>query len=74
MNALVRYRLRILNIGCAPGYNFSIQGHNMTVIAADAVEHHGVVASSIEILSGKHYEAVSSSKANFQQASVIPSS
>jgi iron transport multicopper oxidase len=57
INAMDRYRLRILNIGCAAGYTFSIQGHNMTVIAADAVEHHGVMVSSIQILSGKYLKS-----------------
>ena len=31
----LRYRFRIVNIACAAGFNFSIDGHTMTVIETD---------------------------------------
>ena len=42
-----RYRMRLVSISCDPNYTFSIDGHNMTVIEADSVNHVSVTVDSI---------------------------
>lgn len=48
-----RYRFRLVNIACDPNYNFTIDGHTMTVIEADGVETEPLVVDSILIYAGK---------------------
>ncbi|KAF7791182.1 hypothetical protein EIP86_002193 [Pleurotus ostreatoroseus] len=53
-----RYRFRLVSIACDPNYNFSIDGHDMTVIEADGVNHQPVSADSIMILAGQRYSFI----------------
>ncbi|KAI0771657.1 laccase B [Trametes elegans] len=53
-----RYRFRLVSISCDPNFTFSIDGHNMTVIEADAVNHEPVTVDSIQILAGQRYSFV----------------
>lgn len=53
-----RYRFRLVNISCDPNYIFSIDGHNMTVIEADAQNTVPVVADSVPIYAGQRYSLV----------------
>ena len=50
--------MRLLSFSCDPNYVFSIDGHNMTVIEADAVNHEPVTVDSIQILAGQRYSFV----------------
>ncbi|PIL29720.1 transporter [Ganoderma sinense ZZ0214-1] len=53
-----RYRFRLVSMSCDPNFTFSIDGHNMTVIEADAVNHEAVVVDSIQIFAGQRYSFV----------------
>ena len=53
-----RYRFRLVSMACDPNFTFSIDGHNMTVIEADAVNHEPVVVDSIQIYAGQRYSFV----------------
>ncbi|KAI0820681.1 laccase [Trametes gibbosa] len=53
-----RYRFRLLSLSCDPNYVFSIDGHNMTVIEVDAVNHEPLVVDSIQIYAGQRYSFV----------------
>jgi FtsP/CotA-like multicopper oxidase with cupredoxin domain len=52
------YRLRVINLGCDPNYIFSIEGHTMTVISADAVEHQKLPVDSVQIFAGQRYSVI----------------
>jgi Putative multicopper oxidases len=54
-----RYRFRLISISCDTNYVFSIDGHNFTVIEADAQNTQPVVVDSIQIFAGMspaHFE------------------
>nr|Q99055.1 RecName: Full=Laccase-4; AltName: Full=Benzenediol:oxygen oxidoreductase 4; AltName: Full=Diphenol oxidase 4; AltName: Full=Urishiol oxidase 4; Flags: Precursor [Trametes villosa]AAB47734.1 laccase [Trametes villosa] len=53
-----RYRMRLLSLSCDPNYVFSIDGHNMTIIEADAVNHEPLTVDSIQIYAGQRYSFV----------------
>ena len=53
-----RYRMRLVSISCDPNYTFSIDGHNMTVIEADGVNHEPVTVDSITIYAGQRYSFI----------------
>ncbi|KAF7790127.1 hypothetical protein EIP86_001079 [Pleurotus ostreatoroseus] len=53
-----RYRFRLVSLACDPNYNFSIDGHDMTVIEADGVNHQPVSADSIRIFAGQRYSFI----------------
>nr|AAR01249.1 laccase 8 [Coprinopsis cinerea]DAA04513.1 TPA_exp: laccase 8 [Coprinopsis cinerea okayama7\ len=53
-----RYRLRIMAISCDPNYIFSIDGHQLTVIEADAQSTQPLVVDSIQIFAGQRYSAI----------------
>nr|BBB89275.1 laccase [Grifola frondosa] len=53
-----RYRFRLVSMSCDPNYTFSIDGHNMTVIEVDAVNHEPLVVDSIQIFAGQRYSFV----------------
>ena len=59
-----RYRFRLVSISCDPNFTFSIDGHNMTVIEVDAVNHEPLVVDSIQIFAGQRYSFVVSLRAN----------
>ena len=50
--------MRLVSISCDPNYTFSIDGHNMTVIEADGVNHEPVTVDSITIYAGQRYSFI----------------
>ncbi|KAK1227972.1 ferroxidase, multicopper oxidase [Marasmius sp. AFHP31] len=53
-----RYRFRLISMACDVSHNFSIDGHKLTVIEADGVNHDPVVVDSIRFYAGQRYSAV----------------
>ncbi|KAG6334761.1 hypothetical protein ID866_4327 [Astraeus odoratus] len=53
-----RYRFRIIAAACEPGYNFTIDGHQMTIIETDGIEIEPVVVDSLAIFPGQRYSVV----------------
>ncbi|KAI0363756.1 A fully functional laccase from the Ligninolytic fungus Pycnoporus Cinnabarinus [Pilatotrama ljubarskyi] len=53
-----RYRFRLVSLACDPNYTFSIDGHNLTVIEADAVNTQPLVVDSIQIFAAQRYSFV----------------
>jgi iron transport multicopper oxidase len=47
------YRLRIVSISCDPGFVFSIDSHQLTIIEVDGNNVQPLVVDSLEILAGK---------------------
>ena len=47
-----RYRLRVLSLSCRPFFTFSIDGHNLTVIELDGIEHDPVEVQNFDIYAG----------------------
>ncbi|TFK49625.1 hypothetical protein OE88DRAFT_1736628 [Heliocybe sulcata] len=50
-----RYRMRLISMSCDPNFTFSIDGHNMTIIEVDGVNHQPLTVDSIQILAGQRY-------------------
>ena len=46
------YRLRLVSISCDPAYNFSIDGHQLTIIESDGINVQPLVIDSLEIFAG----------------------
>ncbi|KAI0360992.1 laccase [Trametes cingulata] len=53
-----RYRFRLVSLSCDPNHTFSIDGHNLTVIEADAVSTQPLVVDSIQIFAAQRYSFV----------------
>lgn len=53
-----RYRFRLVAMSCDPNFQFSIDGHNMTVIEADGVLTEPLLVDSLQILAGQRYSIV----------------
>ncbi|TFY66487.1 hypothetical protein EVG20_g4598 [Dentipellis fragilis] len=53
-----RYRFRLLNMACEPNYNFTIDGHSMTVIEADGVNVQPYVVDFIQIYASQRYSFI----------------
>ncbi|KAG9224366.1 hypothetical protein CCMSSC00406_0007860 [Pleurotus cornucopiae] len=53
-----RYRIRLINIGCDPYYNFTIAGHNFTIIEADGENTRPHKVDFIQILAGQRYSII----------------
>ncbi|KIK90498.1 laccase [Paxillus rubicundulus Ve08.2h10] len=53
-----RYRIRLLNIGCKPDYQFSIDNHTFTVIEADGEPTQPLVVDSIPISAAQRYSFI----------------
>jgi iron transport multicopper oxidase len=49
-----RYRLRIFSLACRPFFTFSIDGHNMTFIEADGIEHDPAEFQNVDIYPGAY--------------------
>jgi iron transport multicopper oxidase len=47
------YRLRIVSISCDPAFDFSIDGHQLTIIEVDGNNVQPLVVDSLEIFAGK---------------------
>ncbi|KAG6335800.1 hypothetical protein ID866_3296 [Astraeus odoratus] len=54
----LRYRFRIINMSCAPWFNFTIDGHRMTVIEADGVEIEPMEVDSLPVHAGQRYSVI----------------
>jgi hypothetical protein len=46
------YRLRLVSISCDPGYDFSIDGHQMSIIEVDGNNVEPLQVDSLEIFAG----------------------
>ncbi|EGF79307.1 hypothetical protein BATDEDRAFT_12272 [Batrachochytrium dendrobatidis JAM81] len=53
-----RYRLRVINAGSMAVFNFSIDGHKMTVIEADGVDTAKTVVDGIRISVAQRYSVI----------------
>ncbi|KIK14451.1 laccase [Pisolithus microcarpus 441] len=53
-----RYRFRIIGASCDPWFNFTIDGHNMTIIEADGNEVEPVVVDSLPVFAAQRYSVV----------------
>ncbi|KAG6334762.1 hypothetical protein ID866_4328 [Astraeus odoratus] len=53
-----RYRFRIVAAACEPWYNFTIDGHQMTIIETDGIEVEPVVVDSVAVFPGQRYSVV----------------
>nr|ACR24358.1 laccase [Polyporus grammocephalus] len=53
-----RYRFRLINIACDPNYNFTIDGHSMTVIEADGQNTQPHKVDQLNILVAQRYSIV----------------
>ena len=53
-----RYRFRLVSLSCDPNHTFSIDGHNMTIIEVDAVNHAAHTVDEIQIFAGQRYSFV----------------
>ena len=53
-----RYRFRIIGAACEPSFNFTIDGHPMTVIETDGVETEPLVVDSIPVFPGQRFSVV----------------
>ncbi|KAJ7158126.1 yellow laccase [Mycena filopes] len=53
-----RYRFRLVSISCDPNWIFSIDGHNMTIIEVDGVNHQPLTVDNIQIYAGQRYSFV----------------
>ncbi|KAJ7479518.1 yellow laccase [Mycena latifolia] len=54
----VRYRFRMVSLSCDPNFIFTIDGHEMTIIEVDSVNHKPLVVDSIQIFAGQRYSFV----------------
>ncbi|KAJ3482311.1 hypothetical protein NLI96_g7062 [Meripilus lineatus] len=53
-----RYRFRLVSLSCEPTYQFSIDGHTLTVIEAEGTNTQPVQASTIPIFASQRYSFV----------------
>jgi FtsP/CotA-like multicopper oxidase with cupredoxin domain len=53
-----RYRMRLISMSCDSNFQFSIDGHNFTVIEADGVLTEPLVVDQLQILAGQRYSVV----------------
>nr|CAI56705.1 Lac2 protein [Phlebia radiata] len=53
-----RYRFRLVSMACDPSYNFTIDGHNMTVIEVDGVNHLPLTVDKIQIFVAQRYSFI----------------
>ncbi|KAJ7289255.1 yellow laccase [Mycena rebaudengoi] len=59
-----RYRFRLIAMSCDPNYVFSIDGHSMTIIEVDGINHKPLVVDSIQIFAGQRYSFVLNANQN----------
>lgn len=46
------YRFRLVSLSCDPNFTFSIDGHSMTIIEVDGVNHQPKTVNQIQIFAG----------------------
>lgn len=54
----MRYRFRVIATSCEAAFNFTIDGHKMTIIEVDGNEVFPVEVDSLQILAGQRYSVV----------------
>ncbi|KAF9247021.1 laccase [Melanogaster broomeanus] len=54
----LRYRFRVLGLSCDSNFNFTIDGHRMTIIEADGIETLPVAVDSLLVFPGQRYSVV----------------
>ncbi|KAJ7915080.1 laccase 1 [Mycena leptocephala] len=54
----LRYRFRLVSISCDPNWIFSIDGHNLTIIEVDGVNHKPLTVDNIRIFAGQRYSFI----------------
>ncbi|KAJ7457291.1 laccase [Mycena galericulata] len=60
----LRYRFRLVSISCDPNWVFNIDGHNMTIIEVDGVNHQPLMVDNIQIFAGQRYSFILNATAN----------
>lgn len=55
-----RYRFRLVSLSCDPNFLFSIEGHDITIIAIDSINVLPKVVDQIQIFAGQRYDFVAS--------------
>jgi iron transport multicopper oxidase len=53
-----RYRMRLISMSCDPNFQFSVDGHNLTVIEADGKLTEPLVVDQLQIFVGQRYSVV----------------
>jgi iron transport multicopper oxidase len=53
-----RYRMRLISMACDPYFNFTIQGHKLKLIEADAIPIKPVDVDGLSILAGQRYSFI----------------
>ncbi|OBZ73752.1 Laccase-1 [Grifola frondosa] len=53
-----RYRFRLVSLSCDPNYNFTIDGHDMTIIEVDTVNTQPLTVDSLQIFAAQRYSFV----------------
>ncbi|CAA7263068.1 unnamed protein product [Cyclocybe aegerita] len=53
-----RYRFRLVSLSCDPNYMFSIDGHKLTIIEADAQSTQPLTVDKIQIFAGQRYSFI----------------
>ncbi|KDQ59157.1 laccase [Jaapia argillacea MUCL 33604] len=53
-----RYRFRLVSLSCDPNFTFSIDGHNLTIIEVDGVNHEPLTVDQITIYAGQRYSFI----------------
>src|SRR6266436_4510075 len=58
VNHGTRYRFRLVSLACSSSFNFSIDGHRMTIIEADGVATQPLQVDFIQIFPGQRYSLI----------------
>ncbi|KAH7921171.1 laccase [Leucogyrophana mollusca] len=53
-----RYRFRVIGLGCEPWFNFTIDGHSMTIIETDGTETVPVEVDSLQVFPAQRYSVI----------------
>ncbi|TEB21723.1 laccase 17 [Coprinellus micaceus] len=53
-----RYRFRVVNLSAYAGFTFSVEGHSLTVIEIDGINHVAKVVDGFDIFVGQRYSVV----------------
>nr|AFK30375.2 laccase [Phlebia brevispora] len=53
-----RYRFRLVSMACDPSYDFSIDGHDMTIIEVDGVNSKPLTVDEIQIFAAQRYSFI----------------
>nr|AWC08467.1 laccase B [Peniophora lycii] len=58
VNSGSRYRMRLISISCDPNFEFSIDGHQLTIIEVEGVNVQPLVVDQIQIYAGQRYSFI----------------